>query len=74
MGEMVVAIFGDCLTVYHTHVITEAEGKGYARQLLDAMVACVRENKLWAMPLCPCVRAQFKHNPDAYADIWKRYS
>lgn len=71
IGEMVVSIFGDYLTVYHTQVIPEAEGKGYAKQLLDAMVAYVRKNKLRVIPLCPYVLAQFKQNPDAYADIWK---
>jgi predicted GNAT family acetyltransferase len=69
-GEMVVTISGDKLTVYHTEVAKEASGKGYAKQLLDAMVAYVRGNKLSVIVLCPYVHAQFKKHPELYSDIW----
>ncbi len=70
IGEMVVDIVGNVLTVYHTGVISEAEGKGYARQLLQTMVAYVRAHKLTVLPLCPYVLAQFRRNPDQYLDVW----
>jgi predicted GNAT family acetyltransferase len=72
MGEMVVQIAGDTLTVYHTEVSANAEGKGYAKQLLKAMVDYARQNKFSVIPLCPFVHAQFKRHPADYADLWQR--
>lgn len=71
-GEMVISVSGNELTVYHTQVVPEAEGKGYAKQLLDTMVNYVRVHKLTVIPLCPYVLAQFNRHPDAYADIWNK--
>lgn len=71
-GEMVIGIAGENLTVYHTEVSPEAEGKGYAKKLLTAMVAHARTNNLKVIPLCSFVHAQFKRRPDEYADIWHR--
>jgi len=71
IGEMVVGLKGSNLTVYHTEVAPEAEGKGYAKELLDAMVDYARKDHLTVIPLCPFVLAQFKRHPEDYADIWK---
>jgi predicted GNAT family acetyltransferase len=71
LGEMVIGIAGKTLTVYHTEILPEEEGKGYGRQLLNAMVAYAREHQLQVMPLCPYVHAQFKRHPESYADIWQ---
>lgn len=70
IGEMVVAINNSTLTVYHTEVDENQGGKGYAKQLLDTMVAHARENNLKVIALCPYVHAQFKRHPEAYSDIW----
>ncbi|PKB18812.1 GNAT family N-acetyltransferase [Flavobacterium sp. 5] len=72
LGEMVISITNNLLTVYHTEVAPEAEGKGYAKKLLDEMTAYVRANNLKVVPLCPYVHAQFKRHPDEYQDIWKK--
>ena len=72
IGEMVVSIAPQALTVYHTEVDENAAGKGYAKQLLDTMVAYVREHNLKVIPLCPYVHAQFKRHPDEYNDIWQK--
>ncbi len=72
LGEMVVGIKGDDLTVYHTEVAAKAEGKGYAKKLLDAMVDYARSHRLKVIPLCPYVHAQFNRHPEAYADIRKK--
>ena len=72
IGEMVVGISGTALTVYHTEVNPEMEGNGYAKQMLDKMVAYARENKLQVIPLCEYVHAQFKRHPAEYEDIWKK--
>jgi predicted GNAT family acetyltransferase len=72
MGEMAIAVGNDSLTVYHTEVSPKAEGKGFAKELLGAMVAYARENKLSVVPLCPYVHAQFKRHPADYADVWQQ--
>lgn len=72
LGEMVFDIKGPDLVVYHTEVSPEAEGKGYAKELLTTMVDYARKYKLKVVPLCPFVSAQFKRHPEAYADIWKK--
>jgi hypothetical protein len=72
MGEMVISITGNYLTVYHTEVAPEAEGKGLAKMLLNAMVDYARKNNLKVIALCPYVHAQFKRHPDEYADIWMK--
>ena len=72
IGEMAISIDEAALTVYHTEVIPAAEGKGYAKKLLEAMVEHVRNKNLKVIPLCPYVHAQFKRHEDQYADIWLR--
>ena len=72
LGEMELSIHGNELTVYHTEVDPKAEGKGYAKKLLAAMVDYARKNALQVKPLCPFVHAQFKRHPDEYADVWKQ--
>ena len=71
LGEMVIAVTSDTLTVFHTEVQPKAEGKGLAKQLLSSMVAYARKKGLQVVPLCPYVHAQFKRHPEAYADIWQ---
>lgn len=72
MGEMVVGLAGQNLTVYHTEVSVKAEGKGLAKQMLSAMVDYARKHNLKVIPLCPFVHAQFKRHPETYADIWNK--
>jgi uncharacterized protein len=72
VGEMIFDIKDKDLTVYHTEVDPSKEGKGYAKMLLDAMVAYVRENKLMVIPMCPYVHIQFKRHEDLYQDIWNK--
>jgi predicted GNAT family acetyltransferase len=72
MGEMVVGISGNNLTVYHTEVSTKAEGQGLAKKLLSAMVEYARSKELKVIPLCPYVHLQFKRHSDEYKDIWNK--
>jgi predicted GNAT family acetyltransferase len=71
-GEMIFDIKDNDLTVYHTEVEPAKEGKGYAKMLLDAMVAYARENRLMVIPMCPYVHIQFKRHEDLYRDIWNK--
>lgn len=72
VGEMAVVLDKDILTVHHTEVLERAEGKGYAKKLLTAMVDHARKNNWKVIALCPYVHLQFRRRPDDYADIWLR--
>ena len=72
IGEMEISISGPNLTVYHTEVSEKAEGKGYAKNLLNEMVDYARKNNLKVIPLCPYVHAQFRRHPQEYSDVWNK--
>lgn len=69
-GKMDISVIGKKLTVYHTEVAPEYEGKGFAKILLERLVSYARENDLKIVPLCPYVHLQFKRHPDEYSDVW----
>lgn len=71
LGRMDIGISGNHLTVYHTEVYPEGEGRGLGKLLLGAMVDHARQKGLKVIPLCPFVHAQFKRHPQAYADVWE---
>ena len=70
VAEMEIQINKDNITVYHTEVVKEEEGKGLAKKLLGHMVDYARTHKLKVVPLCPYVHAQFKKHRQEYADLW----
>jgi predicted GNAT family acetyltransferase len=72
LGLMEVGVSGNQLTVYHTEVVPEAEGKGLAKKMLDSMVDHARKNHLLVNPLCQYVHAQFRRHPEQYADVWNQ--
>jgi len=72
LGEMVISLSGNYLTVYHTEVAPKGEGKGLAKEMLSAMVDYARDHSLKVIPLCPFVHAQFKRHPEMYTDIWNK--
>ncbi|WP_295203428.1 GNAT family N-acetyltransferase [uncultured Chryseobacterium sp.] len=69
-GKMDISVIGEKLTVYHTEVSEEYEGRGFAKILLEKLVSYARENNLKIVPLCPYVHAQFKRHPEQYNDVW----
>jgi predicted GNAT family acetyltransferase len=71
IGQMVIGISENNLTVYHTEIIPEFEGKGLAKKLLETMVAYARDNNLKVIPLCAFVYKWFSNHAEAYGDIWK---
>jgi uncharacterized protein len=70
LAKMLVGITLHDLNAYHTEAIIE--GKGFAKKLLEAMVAYARDHHLKVIPYCPYVHAQFKRHPEQYDDIWNR--
>ena len=69
---MDVAIKGRQMTVFHTEVLEEAEGRGLAKELLAAMVEHARKNELKVYPLCAFVHTQFDRHKENYTDIWQK--
>jgi len=69
IGEMIVEIRDGNMTVFHTEVDPDQEGKGYAGKLLEAMTSYVRSHQLKVIPMCAYVHVQFDRHPDEYADI-----
>ncbi|KAA0992241.1 GNAT family N-acetyltransferase [Dyadobacter aurulentus] len=72
VGEMAVSVRNEKLTVYHTEVYPEFEGRGFAKLLLDRLVSYAKENSLMILPLCPYVNAQFRRHPEQYREVWLR--
>jgi predicted GNAT family acetyltransferase len=70
LAEMVIAVVDNDLIVYHTEVSPELTGQGFAKLLLDTMVAYARKNALKVTPLCRYVQLQFKRHPKEFEDIW----
>lgn len=71
-GEMIFDIENKLLTIYHTEVKPEKEGKGFAKFMLDATVAYARKNNLKVMPMCPFAYMEFSNHVDLYGDVWEQ--
>ncbi|MET0463389.1 MAG: GNAT family N-acetyltransferase [Chitinophagaceae bacterium] len=71
-GKMDIAISEGRLTVFHTEVSPEFEGRGFAKLLLQQLVSYAREKELKIIPLCPYVNAQFRRHPAEYTDVWEK--
>jgi predicted GNAT family acetyltransferase len=69
LGEMEISISQNELTIFHTEVISKAEGKGIAKRLFNKMVEYSRKNNLKVTAICPFAFAQFRRHPEEYADI-----
>ncbi len=69
-GKMNMGITDGNLTVFHTEVYPEYEGRGFAKLLLAQLVSYAKENKLKIIPLCPYVNLQFRRHPAEYEDVW----
>ncbi len=70
MGEMNASQSQGELVVTHTEVAPEAQGKGVAKQLFEAMINYARENNLKVTAQCSYVRTQLQRNAESYKDVW----
>ncbi|MCB9339575.1 MAG: N-acetyltransferase [Lewinellaceae bacterium] len=48
------------MIIDHTEVDDRLRGQGAGRQLLDQLVAYVRENHIKVIPLCPFAKSRFQ--------------
>jgi len=69
---MKIGISDNNLTIYHTEVLPQAEGKGLGKTLLAAAVTHARNHALKIKTLCIFVYGQFKRHPGEYRDIWQK--
>jgi len=58
------------LTVMHTEVPTELDGKGIGSALVRGLLDIARAEKLKVVPLCPFVAGYIAKHPE-YADLLK---
>ena len=59
---------GDVLTIMHTEVPPELNGRGIGSALVRGMLDIVRRDSLKVVPRCPFVRAYIDKHPE-YADL-----
>jgi predicted GNAT family acetyltransferase len=71
-GKMNIALTHGRLTVFHTEVSPEFEGRGFAKLLLNQLVSYAKEKDLKIIPLCPYVSLQFRRHPAEYEDVWEK--
>jgi predicted GNAT family acetyltransferase len=60
---------GDRIAFVHTEALEGHEGKGYARTLVDEVLADARRRGLGVLPRCPYVAKVIARNPEAYLDL-----
>lgn len=59
-GEMAYTWAGDSMLIIdHTDVNESFRGQGVGRQLLDELIAFVREHQVKVIPLCPFAKSVF---------------
>jgi predicted GNAT family acetyltransferase len=71
-AKMNIAINDGKLTVFHTEVFPEFEGRGFAKVLLGQLVSYARAKGLKIIPRCPYVNLQFRRHPAEYEDVWSK--
>jgi len=60
---------GKQITMYHTEVEPEYEGKGLGDELAHAALDDVRRRGLVLVPLCPFIAAYIRRRPGDYLDL-----
>ena len=60
---------GERITIYHTEVEPEYEGRGLGDELARAALDDVRGRGLVLVPLCPFIAAYIRGHPDDYLDL-----
>jgi len=58
------------LTILHTEVPKELEGRGIGSSLIRGVLDTARTEGLKVKPLCPFAKTYIEHNPE-YADLLK---
>jgi uncharacterized protein len=64
-GSIAYEIDGARMTITHTHVASELEGRGVGGALVEAALAHAREEGLKVRPLCSYADAYMRRHPEA---------
>lgn len=57
------------LIIDHTYVDEQYNGRGYARELVDKVVAYATAKNLKIIPMCPYVKTLFERHAETYGKI-----
>lgn len=60
---------GERITMYHTEVEPEYEGRGLGDELAHTALEDVRSRALVLVPVCPFIAAYVRRHPDDYLDL-----
>lgn len=60
---------GERITMYHTEVEPEYEGRGLGDELARAALDDVRRRTLVLVPVCPFIAGYIRRHPDDYLDL-----
>ena len=71
VGEMTFSLTDHEISVDHTEVEPEFEGKGLAKKMFLKMIEYAREKKLKVVATCSYVQKQIEKNKEEYADVIK---
>jgi predicted GNAT family acetyltransferase len=63
VGDLLYRTRDDVVTLIHTEVAPELEGRGLGEQLVAGALDDIRERGLQIVPLCPFVAAYIRHHP-----------
>lgn len=66
---MTYRLVGDRITLVHTQVADEHEGKGIGSALVRAALGYAESEDLTVVPKCPFVRAWLDRHPDRAAEL-----
>lgn len=69
IGEMSFLLKNQEISIDHTEVKPEFEGKGLAKKMFLKMIEYAREYKLKVVANCSYVQAQIQKNKEEYADV-----
>jgi predicted GNAT family acetyltransferase len=67
-GFMTYHLSGDTFTAIHTEVDDAYEGQGLGTQLVEKVLADLRDAGLYLKPACPFVRDYLERHPE-YSDL-----
>ena len=60
---------GERITMYHTEIEREYEGRGLGAELARSALDDVRRRGLGLVPRCPFIAAFIRRHPDDYLDL-----
>jgi predicted GNAT family acetyltransferase len=70
VGDLVYRAKDDVVTLIHTEVAPQLEGRGLGERLVAGALDDIHERGLQIVPLCPFVAAYIRHHPE-YDDLVK---